>query len=169
MSRTARDWIRALDLAPHPEGGWFRETWRSAESVAGDALPGRFAGARALGTAIYYLLEAGEFSRFHRLEADELWHLYDGGPLELHLLIEGRHEMLRLGLDLERGESPQHRVPHGVWFAAMPARGAEFALAGCTVTPGFDFADWRLGPRHHLLEAFPGARDVIERFTDEEA
>ncbi len=169
MSRSARDWIHALALEPHPEGGWFHESWRSRESMPAAALPARFGGDRSLGTAIYYLLEAGEASRFHRLAADETWHLYDGGPLELHLLDERGHRVVRLGLDPERGERPQACVPHDTWFAATPADGATFALAGCTVTPGFEFADWRLGARRHLIEAYPAQRDVIERFTDEEA
>lgn len=167
MSRSAEDWIAALALRPHPEGGAYRETWRSDERLSGESLPGRFGGARSLGTAIVYLLRAHERSRFHRLRADELWHLYDGGPLDLHVLVDGRHERRRLGLDPAAGEQPQVLIPHGTWFAAEPASGAPFALAGCTVSPGFEFEDWELGRRDELLAAFPGARDVIEKFTDE--
>lgn len=167
MSRSPDEWIAALDLRPHPEGGAYRETWRSAERVGPETLPARFGGDRALGTAIVYLLRAGERSRFHRLRADELWHLYDGGPLDLHLLADGRHEVRRLGRDPSAGERPQLLIPHGTWFAAEPASGARFALAGCTVSPGFEFADWELGRRAELLAAHPGARDVIERYTDQ--
>ncbi len=164
MTRDAEHWIRALRLEPHPEGGAFRETWRAAESAAG--LPGRFPGARAFGTAIYYLLRAGERSRLHRLRADEVWHLYDGGPLHLHLLVPGEgYRRLTLGHDVTGGESPQCLVPHGAWFGAEPAEGASFALAGCTCAPGFEYEDFELGSRDELLARFPGARALIERLA----
>jgi predicted cupin superfamily sugar epimerase len=159
-------WIESLGLAPHPEGGHYRETWRSGESLQASALPARFGGARAVGTAIVYLLRAGERSRLHRLRADEVWHLYDGGPLHLHLLEPGRgHRRLALGLDLARGESPQHVVPHGAWFGAETAPGATHALVGCTVAPGFAFEDFELGSRAALLTAFPDQRELVERLT----
>ena len=165
MSRDAAYWIEALALAPHPEGGWFRETWRSPETL--DAgLPARFGGGRALATAIVYLLPAGAHSRLHRLRADEVWHLYDGGPLHLHQLAPERgHVRLTLGLDVRRGESPQAIVPHGTWFGAEVADGAAFALAGCTVAPGFSFEDFELGSRATLLAQYPAGRACIERLT----
>jgi predicted cupin superfamily sugar epimerase len=127
--------IDALGLIPHPEGGWYRETWRSAE-VHGE---------RALGTAIYYLLVAGEHSHWHRVGATETWHHYAGGPLELWISPDGvERELVVLGTDLTGGERPQAVVPAGAWQAANP-RGA-FALVGCTVVPGFDFADFELAP-----------------------
>ena len=166
MSRDAAHWIRALGLAVHPEGGYYRELWRSAESVAQAALPPRFDGPRALGTAIVYLLPSGDCSRLHRLRADEVWHLYDGGPLHLHLLhAGGGGEQIALGRDVERGEQLQAVVPHGTWFGAEVAAGAKYALMGCTVAPGFDFADFELGSREALLAEYPAQREWVERLT----
>lgn len=164
MTPDADFWARTLRLEPHPEGGSFRETWRAGEAVTG--LPERFAGARSLGTAIFYLLKAGERSRLHRLRADEVWHLYDGGPLHLHLLVPGEgYRRLVLGRDPSRGEAPQCVVPHGAWFGAEPADGAAFALAGCTCAPGFEFADFEMGSREELLARFPDARALVERLA----
>ena len=166
MSEDAEHWIAALGLQPHPEGGFFRETWRAPEGVAHDGLPHRFPGSRSLGTAIIYLLRAGDHSRFHRLRADEVWHLYDGGPLHLHVLEPGAGDRrLALGRDVGRGESPQCVVPHGAWFGAEPAEGTTFTLAGCTVTPGFEYEDFELGERAALLAAFPAHHALVERLT----
>jgi len=166
MSPDPSRWIDELGLVPHPEGGFYRETWRSPEMLAKGSLPGRFPGPRPLGTSILYLLRAGERSRLHRLRADETWHLYDGGPLHLHLLEPGTgHRRLALGLDVTRGESPQCLVPHGAWFGAEVGEGATHALAGCTVVPGFAFEDFELGERDALLAAFPAHRALVERLT----
>ena len=166
MSEDAAHWIAALGLQPHPEGGFFRETWRTPGRVAREALPERFPAPRSLGTAIVYLLRAGDRSRLHRLRADEVWHLYDGGPLHLHVLEPGSgYRLLTLGRDAARGETPQCVVPHGAWFGAEPAKGAAFALAGCTVTPGFEYEDFELGERDALLAAFPAHRALVERLT----
>ena len=169
MTPDAAYWTAKLGLRPHPEGGAFRETWRSAESTAAEALPARFGTARTLSTAIYYLLQAGEHSRLHRLHADEVWHLYDGGPLILHLLTPaGEYVRLTLGREVERGQAFQCVVPNGCWFAAEPAEGAAFALVGCTVAPGFDFADFEMGTRERLLADHPGHRELVVRFTSPE-
>ncbi|MFW6076269.1 MAG: cupin domain-containing protein [Hyphomicrobiales bacterium] len=129
------DIIRLLELQPHPEGGHFRETWRAA------APPGQ----RAAGTAIYYLLQAGEISRWHRIDADETWHWYAGSPLALTLSPDGRaSEELRLGPKLAEGERPQLLVPAGAWQSAE-SLGA-WTLAGCTVSPGFVFETFELAP-----------------------
>jgi predicted cupin superfamily sugar epimerase len=157
-------WIHALGLEPHPEGGRFRESWRSPERLPGSSWPARFGGARSLGTSIYYLLCAGEHSRLHRLRADEVWHLYDGGPLLLHLLApDGEYRRLALGRDPARGEQPQVVVPHGTWFGAELAQGVGHALAGCTVSPGFEYEDFELGDREALLRSHPAQREIIER------
>ena len=129
------DIIDALGLIPHPEGGWYRETWRA--EVAGDGRPP--------GTAIYYLLVAGERSHWHRVDAVETWHHYGGGPLELWISADGvNRELHVLGTDLRAGERPQVMVPAGAWQAANP-RDA-YCLVGCTVVPGFDFAGFELAP-----------------------
>lgn len=152
----------ALGLAPHPEGGFFRETYRAAESFvpAGIGLP------RAVSTAILYLLGEGEKSRLHRIKSDELWHHHSGDGLRLtQLLPGGEIEEALIGPDLAAGHKLQHAVPAGAWFGAEPL--GEFALVGCTVAPGFDFADFELGKRTALVEEFPLAREAIVRLTPE--
>jgi hypothetical protein len=164
MCPDADFWIRTLGLEPHPEGGAFRETWRAPEAAGG--LPRRFEGPRALGTAILYLLRAGERSRLHRLRADEVWHFHEGGPLHLHLFApDGGYRSLTLGRDVARGEALQCVVPHGHWFGAEPAAQTEFALVGCTCAPGFEFRDLELGSRDELLARFPEQRALVERLT----
>jgi predicted cupin superfamily sugar epimerase len=140
--------IRRLGLRPHPEGGFYRETFRSPLSLT---LPdGRV---RSASTAIYYLLPAGARSAWHRVASDEVWHHYLGGPLRLY----------RLGMDEVRLEAaePQAVVPAGVWQAAEPEDGA--VLVGCTVAPGFDFADFALGDPDDLVLQFPAAEALIRR------
>ena len=163
---TAEDWIRRLALEPHPEGGFFRETWRSPETLPGAALPARFGAGRSLGTAILYLLRGQDRSRLHRLHADEIWHFHCGGPLILHLLEpSGGYERFTLGPGAQRGEVFQCVVPHGCWFGAEPADGVPFALAGCTVAPGFSYDDFELAERGALLASHPRHRALIERMT----
>ena len=140
--------IEALGLAPHPEGGFYRETFRSTS------------------TGIYFLLPAGEFSAFHRLRAsDEIWHHYAGDPVELDTIDpDGVHRVTILGPDLERGERPQAIVPAGTLQAAA-VRGIRFALCGCTVTPAFQFDDFELPTRDELLLAFPRHETLIRQRT----
>jgi predicted cupin superfamily sugar epimerase len=151
--------MERLSLAPHPEGGFFRETFRAPLVIEAPQ------GLRAVSTAIYFLLPAGTFSAFHRVRSDEIWHHYDGDPLDLHTLDEGdAHGVTILGRDLARGEQPQHVVPAGVWQAAAPS-GHRFTLCGCTVAPGFDFADFEMPARADLLRRFPMRRALVERLT----
>ncbi len=155
--RDAAFWIRVLGLARHREGGYFRETWRSRERTAGGA---------SLGSAIYFLLEGSDFSAFHRLRSDEIWHHYDGGSLTITMITpDGDLTASRLGRDPGRGESPQVLVPSGTWFAAALDNPAGFALIGCTNSPGFEYAGWELADPGDLLGAFPRHRAAIERFT----
>jgi hypothetical protein len=156
----AERWVRALGLAAHPEGGWFRETYRSPERLPAAALPPRFAGERCFATAIAYLIPAGERSHFHRLRADETWWHHAGGAMHLHLLDGAGTRTLVVG-----GETPQALVPHDTWFAAEPEPGASFSLVGCGVSPGFEYADFELGGRARLLAEHPQAAHVIHRFT----
>lgn len=134
-----------LDLSRHPEGGWFRETWRSPVSFG----PPGYDGARSAATAIYFLLHPGERSRWHVVRSDELWFWHSGGPLELRLGGAGEQPsdetVVLLGGDVAAGHRPQALVPGGVWQAAEPA-GTEPVLVSCVVSPGFDFADFRLYP-----------------------
>jgi uncharacterized protein len=132
-----------LDLWPHPEGGWFRETWRSPVSFS----PEGYSGPRNAATAIYFLLHPGERSRWHVVRSDELWFWHRGGPLELRLGGAGDEpstgRTVLLGGDLGAGQQPQAHVPGGVWQCAAPAGDAP-VLVSCVVAPGFDFADFRL-------------------------
>jgi predicted cupin superfamily sugar epimerase len=144
----AEDVARRLGLAPHPEGGYYRETYRSPLLLE---LPdGR---RRAASTAIHYLLPPGAWSTWHRVTSDEVWHHYDGGALRLHLLGTGTHVLER--------DNPQAIVPAGVWQAAEPVD--EAVLCGCTVSPGFDFADFEMGRADELLRAYPGEEALIRR------
>ena len=166
MHRDARQLIETLGLRPHPEGGFFRETWRSNLTATLGRGHGGPEGCRAFGTAIYYLLAGEEISRLHRLKADEVWHLYAGGPLNLHLLDEVRgFRSLQLGQDIPTGPGFQSTVPAGCWFGASLAVADSFALAGCTLAPGYDPADFELGDRAHLLELFPEHEMIIKRLT----
>lgn len=153
-------WIETLDLCPHPEGGYFRETYRSSEEIAHGALPARFSGARAFATAIYFLLPGDAFSAFHRIRADELWHFHAGAALTIHLIAPGGdYRALMVGPD-----GPfQAVVPAGCWFGAEAA--GAYALVSCTVAPGFDFDDFELADRQALSDAYPQHRALIERLT----
>ena len=163
---TAEDYVRTLDLQPHPEGGWFRETYRATETIPQSGLPPRFSGARSFATAIYFLLGADTFSALHRIRSDELWHFYAGSPLAIHCLDpDGALRILRLGPDPARGETFQAAVPAGCWFGAEVAEPGGFSLVGCTVAPGFDFDDFELGRRGELCRRYPAHRALIERLT----
>jgi predicted cupin superfamily sugar epimerase len=162
----AMDWIRRLGLAPHPEGGCFREIYRSAEIIPLQGLPERFAGPRSFSTSIYFLLEGKECSRFHRLKADEIWHFYTGSPLTIHLISpEGGYGTLALGPDIEKGEHFQAILPAGHWFGASVDHVESFALIGCTLAPGFDFQDFEIAQRVSLTRAFPQHEEIIRRLT----
>jgi predicted cupin superfamily sugar epimerase len=162
--------VGGLGLSPHPEGGFYRETYRAPLSLARDALGPDFAGARAASTAIYFLVPVGTFSALHRIRSDEVWHFHVGAPLTISSLsVDGARTDARLGLDLANGEAPQVVVPAGAWFGArIEARDegkGDYALVSCTVAPGFDFADFELGAREDLLRAFPQHRALVESLT----
>lgn len=135
---SAEEVVRLLGLAPHPEGGFYRETFRGdrGEAAGGD---------RGASTAIYYLLRAEDVSAWHRVDADEVWHHYAGAPLELRLWRDGGEvSVIRLGSDLAAGERPQGVVPAGVWQSARPLGG--WVLVGCTVAPAFEFGGFEMAP-----------------------
>jgi predicted cupin superfamily sugar epimerase len=159
MHSGARELVERLGLVPHPEGGFYRETFRSSVEISVD---GR---ARAASTAIYFLLPAGERSVLHRIDADEVWHHYDGDPLELFTLSESRAaERVRLGRCVSRGERPQHVVHAGDYQGARVA-GDSYALVGCTVAPGFEFSAFVLPSRAELLAKFPEHANIIYELT----
>ncbi|HET7545445.1 MAG TPA: cupin domain-containing protein [Polyangiaceae bacterium] len=158
---TAEEVIAWLGLAPHPEGGFFRETFRASASVTAPFA----AVTRAASTAIYFLLRAGEFSAFHSVRSDEVWHHYLGASLELHTIDRaGMHRRVELGSELERGQTPQWVVPAGTLQAARVI-GAGFSLCGCTVAPGFDFADFDMPARAQLVSRHPALSELIESLT----
>jgi predicted cupin superfamily sugar epimerase len=160
--------IETLRLRPHPEGGFYRESYRAPESIAARALPGRFGGDRAFSTAIYFLLRGDQVSALHRLRSDEVWHFHLGAALELvEITAGGRLAVTRLGPDVAAGEVLQAVVPAGRWFGTRLAapRPDAFALAGCTVAPGFDFADLEMARRDGLVAAHPQHEAIIRALT----
>jgi uncharacterized protein len=159
-------WIRKLRLIAHPEGGYFRETYRAAEHVPAADLPRRYRGRRCLATAIVFLLKRGQVSHLHRLKSDELWHFYAGAPLTVHVISpRGAYAALKLGHRPERGEHFQAVIKAGHWFGATVARTGSFALVGCTVAPGFEFADFELADRDRLIRRYPRHRRLIARLA----
>lgn len=157
-------WIETLALSRHPEGGWFAETYRCAESVTAAALPERFHGPRSFCTAIYFLLERSDFSALHRIRSDEIWHFYAGAPLTVHVITPaGDQQEILLGRDPSRGHCLQAVVTAGSWFGAE-THGA-FSLAGCTVSPGFDFSDFEMAARERLSDLYPQHGPLIRRLT----
>jgi predicted cupin superfamily sugar epimerase len=166
MAKTAQYWINKLNLIAHPEGGYYCETYRSQLSIAKEALPPEFTGSRFVSTAIYFLLEGENFSAFHRLRSDELWHFYAGGTIAVHVIDpNGSYSEIQLGSDPDAGEVFQAVVKAGSWFASQVRDTQSFALAGCTVAPGFDFADFELGKCLELVKLYPQHRELIEQLT----
>jgi predicted cupin superfamily sugar epimerase len=158
--------IRLLELQPHPEGGFYRETYRAADKIPRRVLPSRFPAARSISTAILFLLRGKEISRLHRLKSDELWHYYTGGGLRIHVFEQaGGYRRIHLGRAMSRGAVVQAVVPAGCWFGATVAAFRSFALVGCTVAPGFDFADCEFADRESLLALYPQQRALIRRLT----
>ena len=153
-----------LNLQPHPEGGYYRETYKAKETIAASALPERFSGERSFSTAIYYLLKQGDFSAFHKIKSDECWHHYAGDTLLIHILhVNNKYECIKLGDAIDKDELLQFVVPANTWFAAELSPTSKFVLTGCTVAPGFDFADFELADKNELLQEFPQQFEIIER------
>ena len=170
MNFTAQAYIEAFQLLPHPEGGFYKETYRSDCAVqpqpATSLSSSQLAPVRAASTGIYFLLEHGNFSAFHRIASDEMWHFYAGDALEvLELLETGELVTTLLGMTLAKGETFQHMVKANTWFASRVVEGGAFALVGCTVAPGFDFSDFQLADRVELSRQYPIHREVIATLT----
>lgn len=162
----AKHWIEKLQLEPHPEGGYFRQTYRSGVMIAREAMPPGFGGARAASTAIYFLLEDENFSAFHRLRSDEMWHFYAGSPLVVEVIEPaGTRSTILLGDGPDAGHVFQAVVRAGRWFASHVADWNGWALVGCTVSPGFDFEDFEMAKREELVRQLPQHRELIERLT----
>lgn len=155
--------INQFQLQPHPEGGYFRETYRDSGVIPQEALGKEFSGARNYSTAIYFLLPEGQKSKLHRIKSDEVWHFYLGGPLTLiQISPAGEIQKITLGQNIKSGELLQHVVPKGFWFGATPNKGSAYSFVGCTVAPGFDFADFEMGEKEMLLKMFPHLKSGIE-------
>jgi hypothetical protein len=166
MPDDAQSWIDRLALEAHPEGGYYRETYRADEHLPASALPDRFDGGRDAAALIYFLLPGEAFSALHRIRQDEAWHFYDGAPLTLHRIApDGTYTTVTLSRAVDEGHRLQAVVPAGTWFGATVADETGYALVGCTTAPAFDFADFELADRAALTEAYPQHRAVIQALT----
>jgi predicted cupin superfamily sugar epimerase len=166
LDKDAQYWIHHLGLSPHPEGGYYRATYKSDLTISGSALPSSFQGDRSASTAIYFLLDGRDFSAFHRIASDEVWHFYAGSSLVVYVIDpDGNYSELHLGTGSD--EVFQAVVKAGCWFASRVKDGAGFALVGCTVAPGFEFADFELARRSQLIGIYPAHQKLIEELTRE--
>jgi predicted cupin superfamily sugar epimerase len=165
MTPDAAFWFEHLELIQHPEGGAFREIYRSHLTMAKQELPDEFSGERNVCTSIYFLLRQGEFSAFHRIASDEIWHFYVGSSLTIYEIQAATGNLTKhtLGPDPLRGEMFQIMIRAGNWFGARCEQG--FVLAGCTVSPGFDFAEFELADRIKLIADYPEHKDLIVSLT----
>ncbi len=162
----AEHYINNLGLAPHPEGGYYKEVYRASGSIEQQALPESFSGSRNYATSIYFLLKSGQYSAFHKINQDEGWHFYAGTSLTLHLISpDGDYSQVIVGQNIEQGEHFQYYVPAAYYFAAEINVDNSFALVGCTVSPGFDFADFDMPNKTRLLTLYPHLDTVIERLA----
>lgn len=158
--------IKNLNLIPHPEGGYFKETYRSQGSIPHDTIKDQFSGSRSYCTGIYFLLTSDTFSALHRIKQDEMWHFYDGDPLIVHVITpEGEYYTIELGNDFANGQVPQAVVPSHCWFGASVKNKGDYAFVGCTVSPGFDFEDFELAKEYELTQQFPEHSELIKSLT----
>jgi uncharacterized protein len=164
MHLKAKQYIKQLQLKKHPEGGYFKEVYRSVERILPTHLPKRYKSSRSFSTSIYFLLEGQQFSSFHLLRSDELWHFYDGSAVLLYTINQkGKLSIKKLGRGMN--SELQLVIEKQNWFAAEVEEKKSFALFGCTVSPGFDFDDFELGKRNDLLQKFPQHSALIKRLT----
>ncbi|MCK4765661.1 MAG: cupin domain-containing protein [Candidatus Aminicenantes bacterium] len=163
----AEEIIKTLKLEKHPvEGGYFLETYRSAQKISGANLPPGYEGEHSLSTAIYFMLTPQTFSEMHRLPGDEIFHFYGGSPVEmLQLFPDGSAGRVIIGSDIKNGESPQVIVPGGIWQGSRLLPGGEFALMGTTMAPGFSYPDYETGKRGELIESYPQYAELITLLT----
>ena len=165
-TESAEYWIRKLKLEKHPEGGYYREVYRSGRVIPHGALPEGCEGSRSFSTSIYFLLAGEDFSALHRMKSDEMWHFYAGTSLTTYWIDpSGKLGRIALGADAEAGEVFQEVVPAGTWFGAKVNDPASYSLMGCTVAPGFDFRDFELGKREILLHEYPRHARIIRMLT----
>lgn len=154
----ANEWIRYLQMEEHPEGGYFKSSFQADESTTFDSHGAE----RLLYTSIYFLLRSGDVSHLHRLKSDEIWYFHAGSPLTVHMIEEdGAYRKEKLGLCMQAGEKPQIKVGKGTIFGSTVDREESFALVGCMVAPGFDFADFKLFTQAELIEQYPQHEEAI--------
>ena len=159
--------INSLDLKPHPEGGYFKETYKSDGEIDQKSLNSRYKGNRCYSTCIYFLLSSDSFSAFHRINQDEIWHFYVGSPIKLHMISEnGTYSEYIIGNDIACGHIPQLVVPGRHWFGAEVINKNSYSLVGCTVSPGFSFDDFELPTRQELISLFPQHKQIITKLTN---
>jgi uncharacterized protein len=166
MIKKASYWIEKLQLEPHPEGGYFKETYRSNTHISHQCLPEKYSGDRNSATSIYFLLESTQVSSFHRLKSDELWFYQHGNAVQIYMLHD--QDGLRtvtLGPNLDQQQELQVVIPAGTVFGADGIHHSGFSLMGCVVTPGFNFNDFELLSRDFLLTKYPLHKELITRLT----
>ncbi|TPN84758.1 cupin domain-containing protein [Aquimarina algicola] len=166
MSLDLKNIIDRLDLSPHPEGGFYKETYRSKGDIPQSVLGANFTGERSYCTGIYFLLTSDNFSAFHRIKQDEIWHYYKGSSLYVHVITpKGVYKKYAVGTNFDEGEVPQLVVPAGYWFASSVKDESSYSLVGCTVSPGFDFEDFEMASRDQLINQYPDHQKVITQYT----
>jgi uncharacterized protein len=158
--------IKSLELLPHPEGGFYKETYRSEGKIAKGALPAAFGGDRNYSTCIYFLIGKENFSALHRIRSDEIWHFYYGDALEvIEINEDGELKKTMVGNGLSQGEVFQYTVKSNTWFGSRVKEGGSFSLVGCSVAPGFDFSDFEMAERTNLIKLFPQHQKMILEMT----
>lgn len=167
-NQKATDYIDKLGLEPHPEGGYYKSTFQSAELISDQELKVNIDGKRHLYTSIYFLLTSKDISHFHRLISDEVWYYHAGSSLTIHMIKEnGDYEEIKLGLNVEKGEVPQAVVPKNTIFGSSVMEKDTFSLVGCMVSPGFDFQDFELFTQNELLADYPDHEEIIKKLAYE--
>ena len=157
--------VEQLNMLPHPEGGYYKEEYRSNGIIPQSALP-QFSGDRSFCTSIYFLLTSDNFSGFHKIKQDEIWHFYSGSPLAVHVIdIDGNYTKHIIGMDIENNQFPQLTVPANCWFASSVESDNGYSFVGCTVAPGFDFNDFKLAEREQLIAEHPQHKEIITTLT----
>ena len=158
--------VKQLELLPHPEGGYYKETYRSPLLLSQQCLSSDFKGERNIATGIYFLIEKGNFSALHKIKSDETWHFYQGDALEvIEITEDGNLAVTNIGPDILNGETFQYTVKANTWFGSRVKSGGSFSLVGCTVYPGFDFSDFEMAGRHELIKQFPQHQSIIAELT----
>ncbi len=166
MLKTPEFWVKHYEMLPHPEGGYYKEIYRSTETINSIGLPSQYCGDRCFATSIYFLLEKNDYSSFHKVLSDEIWNYHDGGTLILKYIdSEGEIITQKLGNNPDNDEKFQVIIPANHWFCAYPENHEIYTLSGCYVAPGFDFADFELAKKLDLLINYPQHAELIQKYT----